>query len=120
MDLLRGGLADGSLHVEADVISAVNHASNGDFGQKQRASAFSGPFLVALSHVYPFFGAFLTGFQRFLGIFRRSRRPGQGVAQGYLFLDWFAIPQVTARVKGVNEEHSRHWAMKQAPDEPTN
>ena len=40
------------------------------------------------------------------------------MAQGYVFLDWFAIPQVTARVKGVNEEHSRHgtelWAMKQA------
>ncbi|CAK9019540.1 unnamed protein product [Durusdinium trenchii] len=25
-------------------------------------------------------------------------------ANGYIFLDWFAIPQITARAAGVNEE----------------
>ena len=29
------------------------------------------------------------------------------VADGYLFLDWFAIPQITARTQGVNEDATR-------------
>ena len=29
------------------------------------------------------------------------------VADGYLFLDWFAIPQITARTDGVNEDAAR-------------
>ena len=29
------------------------------------------------------------------------------VADGYLFLDWFAIPQITARTDGVNEDATR-------------
>eukprot|EP00438_Fugacium_kawagutii_P005549 Skav216282 [mRNA] locus=scaffold2088:85037:86365:+ [translate_table: standard] len=29
------------------------------------------------------------------------------VAGGYLFLDWFAIPQITARTDGVNEDDTR-------------
>ena len=29
------------------------------------------------------------------------------VLDGYLFLDWFGIPQITARVEGVNEDTTR-------------
>ena len=29
------------------------------------------------------------------------------VADGYLFLDWFAIPQVTQRIDGVNDDATR-------------
>ena len=29
------------------------------------------------------------------------------VADGYLFLDWFAIPQITAGTDGVNEDATR-------------
>ena len=29
------------------------------------------------------------------------------IADGYLFLDWFAIPQITARTEGVNEDATR-------------
>ena len=31
----------------------------------------------------------------------------QQVLSGYIFLDWFAIPQITARAEGVNEESTR-------------
>ncbi|CAK9015369.1 unnamed protein product [Durusdinium trenchii] len=31
----------------------------------------------------------------------------QQVLAGYIFLDWFAIPQITARVEGVNEESTK-------------
>eukprot|EP00438_Fugacium_kawagutii_P021247 Skav207768 [mRNA] locus=scaffold2087:129268:130623:- [translate_table: standard] len=31
----------------------------------------------------------------------------QQVLSGYIFLDWFAIPQITARVPGVNEDDTR-------------
>ena len=33
-------------------------------------------------------------------------------AEGYLFLDWFAIPQITARASGVNEDIVRSEAAK--------
>ena len=33
-------------------------------------------------------------------------------AEGYLFLDWFAIPQITARASGVNEDMVRSEAAK--------
>ena len=32
------------------------------------------------------------------------------VLDGYLFLDWFGIPQITARVEGVNEDTTRSEA----------
>ena len=31
----------------------------------------------------------------------------QQVLSGYIFLDWFAIPQITARAEGVNEENTK-------------
>eukprot|EP00434_Breviolum_minutum_P024972 symbB.v1.2.022058.t1/scaffold1941.1/size95522/4 len=31
----------------------------------------------------------------------------QSAMDGYIFLDWFAIPQITARAEGVNEENTR-------------
>ncbi len=31
----------------------------------------------------------------------------QSAIDGYIFLDWFAIPQITARAEGVNEENTR-------------
>lgn len=31
----------------------------------------------------------------------------QSAMDGYVFLDWFAIPQITARAEGVNEENTR-------------
>ena len=31
----------------------------------------------------------------------------QQVLSGYIFLDWFAIPQITARAEGVNEESTK-------------
>lgn len=34
------------------------------------------------------------------------------LADGYLFLDWFAIPQITARLPGVNEETCRTEAAQ--------
>ena len=37
----------------------------------------------------------------------RSRCTRRDIACGFLFFDWFAIPQITARVEGVNEEATR-------------
>eukprot|EP00435_Cladocopium_sp_Y103_P038318 s2567_g10.t1 len=34
----------------------------------------------------------------------------KNVAEGYIFLDWFAIPQVTSRQEGVNEDSTRSKA----------
>ena len=31
----------------------------------------------------------------------------QQIADGFLFFDWFAIPQITARLEGVNEDETR-------------
>ena len=31
----------------------------------------------------------------------------QQVLEGYIFLDWFAIPQITARIQGVNEDQTK-------------
>ena len=36
-----------------------------------------------------------------------TTRTRKQIANGYLFLDWFAIPQITARQAGVNEEATR-------------
>ncbi|OLP98573.1 hypothetical protein AK812_SmicGene18923 [Symbiodinium microadriaticum] len=36
-----------------------------------------------------------------------SQRTRQQIAKGYLFFDWFAIPQITARTEGINEESTR-------------
>jgi len=36
----------------------------------------------------------------------------QRIGNGYLFLDWFAIPQITARKHGVNEEDTRSDAAR--------
>eukprot|EP00439_Symbiodinium_sp_Y106_P052250 s2042_g7.t1 len=36
-----------------------------------------------------------------------SQRTRQEIAKGYLFFDWFAIPQITARTEGINEETTR-------------
>eukprot|EP00435_Cladocopium_sp_Y103_P002024 s1300_g1.t1 len=36
----------------------------------------------------------------------------QQIGNGYLFLDWFAIPQITARKHGVNEEETRSDAAR--------
>ena len=36
-----------------------------------------------------------------------QKPPDPEVADGYLFLDWFAIPQITARSSGVNEDMTR-------------
>ena len=33
-------------------------------------------------------------------------------SEGYLFLDWFAIPQITARAEGVNEDMVKTEAAK--------
>lgn len=38
---------------------------------------------------------------------RLSPETMQKIANGYLFLDWFAIPQITARKHGVNEEATK-------------
>ncbi|CAJ1372278.1 unnamed protein product [Effrenium voratum] len=35
---------------------------------------------------------------------RYPRHWQQAIAEGYLFFDWFAIPQITARAAGVNED----------------
>ncbi|CAJ1399136.1 unnamed protein product [Effrenium voratum] len=43
---------------------------------------------------------------------RHARQSPEGLAQGYLFLDWFAIPQITARTAGVNEEDTKSDAAK--------
>ena len=34
------------------------------------------------------------------------------LAEGYVFFDWFAIPQITARAKGLNEDLTRSDAAK--------
>ena len=34
------------------------------------------------------------------------------VVNGYVFFDWFAIPQITARTKGQNEDSDRSDAAK--------
>ena len=31
----------------------------------------------------------------------------QAVGDGYIFLDWYAIPQITSRVEGMNEETTK-------------
>lgn len=36
----------------------------------------------------------------------------QQLAEGYVFFDWFAIPQITARAKGLNEDLTRSDAAK--------
>ena len=36
-----------------------------------------------------------------------SRRTRQDIASGFLFFDWYAIPQITARAEGVNEEATK-------------
>lgn len=41
-----------------------------------------------------------------------SAETRQQLAEGYLFLDWFAIPQITARMPGVNEEVCKSEAAK--------
>ncbi|CAJ1436666.1 unnamed protein product [Effrenium voratum] len=39
-----------------------------------------------------------------------SRRTRQQIASGFMFLDWWAIPQITARQHGVNETETRSEA----------
>ena len=39
-----------------------------------------------------------------------SRHTRQQISDGYLFLDWFAIPQLTARIAGVNEDTTKQEA----------
>ncbi|CAK9071054.1 unnamed protein product [Durusdinium trenchii] len=41
---------------------------------------------------------------------RLSKPTLQQIERGYLFIDWFAIPQITARLPGVNEESTRSSA----------
>ncbi|CAJ1334485.1 unnamed protein product [Effrenium voratum] len=43
---------------------------------------------------------------------RLSSKERQQIASGYLFFDWFAIPQITARLPGVNEDLTRTQAAK--------
>ena len=39
-----------------------------------------------------------------------SRQIRHQISEGYLFLDWFAIPQLTARMSGVNEDSTKNDA----------
>ena len=39
-----------------------------------------------------------------------SREIRRQISEGYLFLDWFAIPQLTARMSGVNEDSTKNDA----------
>ncbi|CAK9019528.1 unnamed protein product [Durusdinium trenchii] len=67
MQVLRdalGGLINGSLQIEVDLISALRQQDVRTFTAETR----------------------------------------QCVADGFIFLEWFAIPQVTVRVEGVNED----------------
>lgn len=41
-----------------------------------------------------------------------SRDVTRQLADGYVFFDWFAIPQITARAKGTNEDLTRSDAAK--------
>jgi len=41
-----------------------------------------------------------------------SAETRQQLADGYLFFDWFAIPQITSRLPGVNEDVTRSEAAK--------
>ncbi|CAE7301918.1 unnamed protein product [Symbiodinium microadriaticum] len=43
---------------------------------------------------------------------RRRLLEPSSIGQGYLFLDWFAIPQITARAEGVNEEATKTDAAR--------
>ena len=52
----------------------------------------------------------------FLGFFinfsAKEMTSYEQVADGYLFLDWFAIPQITARTDGVNDDATRSDAAR--------
>ena len=43
---------------------------------------------------------------------RLSGATARRLAEGYLFLDWFAIPQITARLPGVHEEATKTAAAR--------
>ena len=47
-----------------------------------------------------------------------SRDVTRQLADGYVFFDWFAIPQITARAKGTNEDLTRSDAAKAVQSSP--